>query len=70
MTAMISGAKTRISTLGVGPEARFEDCESGKGAELATLLELAEAAQLATGVVTTTRRGSRGGTERDRCELL
>ncbi len=55
MTALISGAKTRISMLGVGPEGRFGDCDSSKGAELATLLEIAEAAGLATGVVTTTR---------------
>jgi alkaline phosphatase len=55
MTAMMTGAKTRISMMSVGQKASLGDCVASKGAELVTLLELAEAAQLATGMVTTTR---------------
>lgn len=55
MTALITGAKTRISMMSVGQKAKLGDCAASKGAELASLLEIAEAAQLATGVVTTTR---------------
>lgn len=55
MTAMISGVKTRIGMLGIGQQAEFADCASSRGAELVTAVELAEAAGLSTGVVTTTR---------------
>jgi alkaline phosphatase len=50
MTAMITGSKTGIGMLSVGPS-RKEPC----GVPIASLLELAEGAGLATGVVTTTR---------------
>jgi alkaline phosphatase len=50
MTAMITGSKTGIGMLGVG-QSRREPC----GAPIASLLEVAEGAGLATGVVTTTR---------------
>lgn len=55
MTAMVTGAKTRIGMLSVGQSARRGGCASAAGTELATLLELAESAGLSTGVVTTTR---------------
>lgn len=55
MTALVTGAKTRIGMLAVGQSATRGDCASERGAELATLLELAEAAGLSTGVVTTAR---------------
>ncbi|KFN41398.1 hypothetical protein N789_05850 [Arenimonas oryziterrae DSM 21050 = YC6267] len=55
MTAMITGAKTRIGMLSVGQEARRGDCAAGKKTPLATAVEIAEAAGLSTGVVTTTR---------------
>lgn len=55
MTAMISGVKTRIGMLSIGQQAEYADCASSRGAELVTALELAEAAGLATGIVTTTR---------------
>lgn len=55
MTAMVTGAKTRSGVLGVGQSAKRGDCASARGAALATALELAEAAGLATGIVTTTR---------------
>ena len=55
MTAMIAGAKTRIGMLGVGQAAARGDCAASKSQWLASALELAEVAGLATGVVTTTR---------------
>jgi alkaline phosphatase len=55
MTALMTGAKTRIGMLAVGQSAARGDCAGSRGAELATLLELAEAAGLSTGMVTTTR---------------
>ena len=55
MSAMITGSKTRMGMLSVGQSATRGDCASAAGAETASLLEIAEAAGLATGVVTTTR---------------
>jgi alkaline phosphatase len=55
MTAMITGSKTRRGVLSVDPAVPRGDCGAGQGAPLTTLLELAEGAGLATGVVTTTR---------------
>jgi len=55
MSAMVTGSKTRMGVLSVAQSARRGDCASADGAELPTLLEIAEAAGLGTGVVTTTR---------------
>lgn len=55
MSAMMSGVKTRAGVIGLDSRARYGDCASARGAELPSLLQLAEAAGLATGVVTTTR---------------
>jgi alkaline phosphatase len=55
MTAMITGVKTRIGMLSVGQQPKLGDCAGSHGAELVTAVELAEAAGLSTGVVTTTR---------------
>ncbi len=55
MTAMVAGAKTRMGFLSVGQAARRGDCASAHGQELVTLMELAEAAGMATGIVSTTR---------------
>jgi len=55
MTAMITGVKTRMGMLSVGQSAARGDCAASLQAPLASALELAEAAGLATGVVTTTR---------------
>jgi alkaline phosphatase len=55
MTAMISGVKTRIGVLSTGPEVALGDCAAALNAPLVTALELAEAAGLSTGIVTTTR---------------
>lgn len=55
MSAMMSGVKTRAGVIGLDGRARLGDCGSAPGAKLPSLLQLAEAAGLATGVVTTTR---------------
>jgi alkaline phosphatase len=55
MSAMMTGSKTRMGVLSVAQTATRGDCASAAGAALPTLLEISEAAGLATGVVTTTR---------------
>lgn len=55
MTAIMSGMKTRFGVIGVDQRAVRGDCASSKGAESASALELAAAAGLSTGIVTTTR---------------
>lgn len=55
MTAMVAGVKTRMGAISVGQAARRGDCASSRGEELVTLMELAETAGIATGIVTTTR---------------
>lgn len=55
MTAMASGVKTRMGVLAVGPSARRTDCAAARADELASLLEIAALAGMATGVVTNTR---------------
>jgi alkaline phosphatase len=55
MSAMATGAKTRLGVLSIGQSAQRGDCKSARAAPLLTLWELAAANGLATGVVTTTR---------------
>jgi alkaline phosphatase len=55
MTAIMSGMKTRAGVIGVDQRATRGDCASSRGTEVVSALELAAAAGLATGVVTTTR---------------
>jgi alkaline phosphatase len=55
MSAIMTGVKTRMGMISVGPEALRRDCASGLSAPVATLLELAEVAGLSTGVVSTAR---------------
>lgn len=55
MTAIMSGVKTKAGFIGVGQGANRSDCESGKGNELLSMIELAELAGLSTGAVTTTK---------------
>jgi alkaline phosphatase len=55
MTAMVTGSKTRMGVLSVGPSTPRGACAGARGAELPSLLEIAEAAGLSTGIVTTTR---------------
>lgn len=55
MTAIASGVKTRIGHVGVGPGVAPGDCAGMAGHELLTILQLAESAGMATGIVTSTR---------------
>ena len=55
MTAIISGIKTDMGTLGLDEDVIRGDCQSVDGNEVFTALELAEIAGLSTGIVTTTR---------------
>jgi alkaline phosphatase len=54
-TALVSGVKTGARLIGVTSDAAFGNCASVAGREATTLFELAEAAGLATGLVSTTR---------------
>ncbi|MBT8136219.1 MAG: alkaline phosphatase [Gammaproteobacteria bacterium] len=54
-TAMLSGVKTQIGVVGVDDRVRRGDCTSVAGSSVPSLLEHAEDAGMATGVVTTTR---------------
>ena len=54
MTAIITGRKTRAGVLSVRADVERGDCAAALRAPLATLLEQAEAAGFATGIVTTT----------------
>jgi alkaline phosphatase len=54
MTAMMTGVKTSAGVLSIGPEATTGDCRR-EVAPVPTLLEQAQSAGLATGIVTTTR---------------
>ncbi|MEX6724664.1 alkaline phosphatase [Parapedomonas caeni] len=54
-TAIMTGVKTRSRTLGVGPEAAFEDCPAALAHPLPSLFDIAQQRRRATGVVTTTR---------------
>ncbi|WP_370291799.1 alkaline phosphatase [Thalassolituus sp.] len=55
MTAMMSGAKTDVGTIGVDEDIARGDCASVAGNELATALELAEIAGMSTGIISTAR---------------
>ncbi len=55
VTALTTGAKTSIRTIGVDQTVPYDDCAASKGHELTTLFELAEDAGRATGMVTTAR---------------
>jgi alkaline phosphatase len=55
MSAIMTGTKTRMGMISVGPSALRRDCASGRAAPVATLLELAEVAGLSTGIVSTAR---------------
>lgn len=54
-TAILAGVKTRNGMIGIGPEAKVDDCASGKAHRLPSLIAMAQRQGLATGVVTTTR---------------
>jgi len=55
MTAIATGVKTFAGSIGVDQRALRGDCASIAGARRVSLLDLAELAGLATGIVTTTR---------------
>ncbi len=55
MSAMMTGSKTRIGVLSIAQSAKRGDCAAGLQAPMATAIEIAAAAGLGTGVVTTTR---------------
>ncbi len=55
MSAIVTGIKTRIGVLSVNQDVVRGDAASANGKSATTILELAEKAGLATGVVTTTR---------------
>lgn len=54
-SAIMTGVKTRAGVINIGPDNRLGDCAGSHGQRLLSLSELARAAGLATGVVTTTR---------------
>jgi alkaline phosphatase len=55
MTAIMSGVKTRGGFIGISQLPRRQDCAASRGQELVSTLELAAAAGMSTGAVTTTR---------------
>jgi alkaline phosphatase len=55
MTAIMTGKKTRSGVIGVGPEFAREDCDSVTKDSSLSLVEIAEDAGLATGIITTSR---------------
>jgi alkaline phosphatase len=55
MTAIMSGVKTRGGFIGVSQVPRRQDCAASRGQELVSTLELASAAGMSTGAITTTR---------------
>jgi alkaline phosphatase len=54
-TALMAGVKTRNQVIGVDQTVPGGDCAASKGHEVMSLIEMAEASGLATGVVTTTQ---------------
>lgn len=55
MSAIMTGVKTDISVFGIDEQVEADNCASGQGRELLSLLDIAELAGAATGVVTTAR---------------
>ncbi|WP_242007596.1 alkaline phosphatase [Luteimonas cucumeris] len=55
MSAMATGIKTRAGVLSIGQSALRKDCTGALAAPMLSILELAESAGLATGIVTTAR---------------
>lgn len=55
MSAMMTGVKTDISVFGVDEHVEADDCASAHGRELLSLLDIAELAGAATGVISTAR---------------
>jgi alkaline phosphatase len=53
--AMVTGIKTRNDIIGLNSSVAVDDCQASQGAHVTTLLEMAEAAGMSTGAVTTAR---------------
>ena len=55
MSAIVTGVKTKIGVISMTDAVVTGDCAASKGAEAATIIELAESAGMATGVISTAR---------------
>ncbi len=55
ITAMMTGIKTKAGFIGIDERATRGDCNSSQGAEVMSMLEIAEQSGKATGVITNTR---------------
>ncbi|MEE4277418.1 MAG: alkaline phosphatase [Halieaceae bacterium] len=55
MSAIMTGVKTDIGVFGIDENVVYGDCASGRGHELLSLLEIAELAGRATGIISTAR---------------
>lgn len=55
MTAMMTGVKTKAGVVSLDSRVLKGDCNSAKGSEVTTLLELAEESGMATGIVSTAK---------------
>jgi len=55
MSAIMTGVKTDIGVFGIDETVAYGDCDSGKGHELVSLLDIAELAGTATGIISTAR---------------
>ncbi len=55
MSAIVTGVKTDIGVFGIDENVTYGDCESGRGHELVSLLDIAELAGKATGIISTAR---------------
>lgn len=54
-SAMLTGVKTRMGMIGIGPDTHRGDCMASKARQVATIGELAVQRGLGVGIVTTTR---------------
>ncbi|MGF1563411.1 MAG: alkaline phosphatase [Geminicoccaceae bacterium] len=54
-TAMHSGVKTSVGVISVNADVPRGDCEASKGAEITSILDMAETAGMSTGVISTAR---------------
>jgi len=54
-TAFLTGAKTYSGSIGIAETGRLGDCAASQGAELLSIVDLAEMAGMSTGVISTAR---------------
>lgn len=55
MTALIAGVKTKAGLLGLDNNAIFDNCTSGKGAEIETIMDWALECGKSVGIISTAR---------------